>query len=201
MISSWVMLRAPCRMAVAALEDGHLMAGTVELRRGGEARRPRADHRNALAGADGGWLRLDPPLGEGAVRDRLLDHLDVHRRQIDRHRAAPLAGRRADPSGELGEVVRLREPDAGFLPLPSPDEVVPFRDEVVHRAPASHATEDLARVAERDRAIHAAAALLAQRLLGDPEMHLLPVADAPQVRALVTGLAGVAAEAGPLADP
>ncbi len=38
---------------VVALEDGHQVAGAVELLGGGEARRAGADDRNPLAGAGG----------------------------------------------------------------------------------------------------------------------------------------------------
>src|SRR5258708_19010856 len=118
---------------------------------------------------------------------------------MDGDGAAPLAGRGADAAGELGEVVRLGQADPGFLPLAVPDEVVPFGDEVVHRAARGRAADHLPRVAEGHAAVHAAAALLAQRLLGAPEVHLLPVADALQRRTLVNGLAQVVEESGRLA--
>ena len=61
------------------LVDMHLMAGARELLRAGEARRPGADHGDALAGLDLGRLRLDPALLPGAVDDRAFDRLDRHR--------------------------------------------------------------------------------------------------------------------------
>src|SRR5260370_30243912 len=113
--------------------------------------------------------------------------------------AAPCAGRGAGAAGELGKVVRRRQPDPGLLPLAAPDQVVPLRDEVVHRASRGRAAEDLAGVAEGHGAVHASRALLAERLLGDGKVHLLPVADALEMRPLVDGLAGVVEESGRLA--
>ncbi len=77
----------------------------VELRGGGEARRPGADDGDAAAGAKRRRLRRDPALGECAVDDRLLDLLDRDGVVVDVEHAGRLAWRRADAPGELGEVV------------------------------------------------------------------------------------------------
>ena len=61
-----------------------------------------------------------------------------------------LARRRAQPAGELREVVGRVEPVHRAVPVVAPDEVVPLRDDVAQRA---------ALVAERDAAVHAAPGL------------------------------------------
>ena len=62
-------------------------------------------------------------------------------------------GRRAQPAGELREVVGRVQALDGLAALAAPREVVPLRDQVAERA---------ALVAERDAAVHAAAGLAAQ---------------------------------------
>ncbi len=61
------------------LEHGDAMTGARELLRAGEARRTRADHGDALAGAVRGDQRLDPAFVPAALDDRILDRLDRHR--------------------------------------------------------------------------------------------------------------------------
>ncbi len=77
-----------------------------------------------------------------------------------------LARRRAEPAGELGEVVGGVQPLDRLRALAAPHQVVPLRDEVAQRA---------ALVAERDAAVHAPAGLPAQlgRILR--LVHLAPV--------------------------
>ena len=102
----------------------------------------------------------DPPLLEALVDDRALDALDRDRRLADAEHARALARRRADPPGELGEVVGLVQARQRLAPLPAVDEVVPLGDEVVDRAARGPARQHRPRVAEGDAAIHAARPLL-----------------------------------------
>ena len=71
---------------------------------------------------------------------------------VDAEHARGLARRRAQPAGELREVVGGVQPLDRAVPVVAPDQVVPLRDEVAERA---------ALVAERDAAVHAAAGLRA----------------------------------------
>ena len=87
------------------LVDMHLVAGARELLRAGEARRPRADHGDALAGLDLGGLRLDPALLPGAIDDRAFDRLDRDGIVLNVQRARRLARRGADAAGEFREIV------------------------------------------------------------------------------------------------
>ncbi len=64
-----------------------------------------------------------------------------------------------------------------FLPEPAVDEVVPLGDQVVDRATAGHAGDEVAGVAERDPAIHAAGALGTEVVFRQVFMKLLPVLD------------------------
>ena len=106
---------------------------------------PRARRRRA---------RLDPALLPRAVDDRDLDLLDRDGVPLlDLEHAGGLARRRAEPPGELGEVVRPVELVDRLAEAVAVDEVVPVGDQVPERAAA---------LAERDAALHAARALLRQ---------------------------------------
>ena len=136
---------------VVALVDGHRVAGPGELLGRGQPGRAGPDDRHPPPG-----LRLEggtgchPALVPGPVDDRHLDLLDRHRVGVDAEHARRLARRRAQPPGELGEVVGGVQALDGGLPLVPVDEVVPVGDEVAERA---------AVVAERDAAVHAPAGL------------------------------------------
>ena len=110
--------------------------------------------------------RLDPALGPGPVDDLDLDLLDGDRVLVDAEHAGRLARRRAQAAGELGEVVGGVQALDGLAPAVAVDEVVPVRDQVAERA---------AVVAERDAAVHAAAGLGPQVVLGERLVDLLPV--------------------------
>ena len=173
--------------AVGPLEHDDVVAGAGQLLRGGEPGRPGADDGDLLAGALPGGLRHGPALGEGAVGDLHLDLLDGDRVGVDAEHAGGLAGRRAQPPGELREVVGRVQPLARRVPVVLVDEVVPLRDEVPERA---------AVVAEGDAAVHAARRLVVQVLRGEVLVDLLPVADADVDRAARRQLAVVLEEAG-----
>ncbi|MDQ0814012.1 hypothetical protein QFZ63_005726 [Streptomyces sp. B3I7] len=137
--------------AVGALVDGDGVAGPGELLGGGEARRSRADDGDGLAGQALGDLRRDVTGVPRLVDDGDLDVLDGHGRLVDAEDARRLARGRAEPPGELREVVGGVQPLGGGRPVLAVGEVVPLRDQVPQRA---------AVVAERDAAVHAAACLL-----------------------------------------
>jgi hypothetical protein len=163
---------------VLALEYRHRVTGAIQLLRRGEPRGAGTDDGNLLAGAHRGRLGQHPALVPAAIDDLVLDVLDGDRRVVHAEHARAFAGRRADTAGELGEVVRHVQALECLAPQPAVDEVVPLRDHVVDRAARGHAADQLARVAERHAAIHAARALVAQPLLLEVRMELLPVADA-----------------------
>src|SRR5207249_5536384 len=96
----------------------------------------------------------------------------------------------------LGEIVGFMETIERFLPKAAIDQVIPFGDEVMNRAARGHAVEKVACVAERDRAIHAAGALLAQVLLLHVIMELVPITDALDGGAVLRKLAEIFDEAG-----
>ena len=126
--------------ALVALVDDDAVAHRVELFRGGQARRPGADHADAPRRAPDRGLRLHPALTEPALDDPPLDALDRHGVVVDRQHAGRLARRRADQPRELGEVVRLVQPVQREPPLAAADEVVPLRDQVAERAAADGRT-------------------------------------------------------------
>ena len=77
----------------------------------------------------------DPALVPGAVDDRVLDLLDRDRVALaDLEHAGGLARRRAQPAGELREVVRRVQLADRVVPAAAVDEVVPVRDQVPQRA-------------------------------------------------------------------
>ena len=67
-----------------------VVAGAIQLLRGGETRRARADDGDALAGAALRRLRRHPALVERAIDDRHLDRLDRDRIVVDAEHAGRL---------------------------------------------------------------------------------------------------------------
>ena len=90
---------------VGPLVDGDGVAGAGQLLGGGEAGRAGADDGDGLAGQALRRAGGDPAVGEGLLDGRDLDLLDRHRGLVDPEHAGGLAGRRAEPAGELREVV------------------------------------------------------------------------------------------------
>ncbi len=93
-------------------------------------------------------LLFPGPVGDGA-----FDGLDGDRLVLQVQGAGLLARRRADPAGDLGEVVGGVQQLGGLFEVTAIHQVVPVRDDVVDRA---------AFVAEGDAAVHAAPALAAR---------------------------------------
>ena len=131
-----------------------------------------------LAGQLVGRQRNDPALVEGVVDDLDLDLLDGHRILVDAQHARSLTRRRAQPTGELREVVGGVQPLDRVAPAVVAHQIVPLRDQVAQWTPV---------VAERNAAVHAPGRLLAQHVMGEVLVDLFPV-DA--------GAAGPAAVAG-----
>ena len=77
-----------------------------------------------------------------------------------------------------GKLLVLMQAIERFAPQAAIDQIVPLRDEVVDRAARGHAADQFAGVAERNAAIHAARALLAQALLVHVVVEFVPVAHA-----------------------
>src|SRR6266508_389855 len=164
---------------VLPLEDGHPVAGAVELLGRGEPRRPRADHRHLLAGPHRGRHGGDPARLPGVVDDRQFDGLDRDGVVVDPEHAGALARRWAERAREFGEVVRRVQPVDGLAPPVAVHEVVPVGDEV---------PEGTALMTEGNAAVHAAGALLLELLCRPGEHDLLPVAQTlfdPSIRLLV----------------
>ena len=138
---------------IGTFENRHCVASARQLLGRGQTRRPRADHSNGLAREPLWWLWHDRTRLKGPVDRRDLDLLDGDRWLVDAEHACGLTGRRAQPSGELGEVVRGVQPLDRLAPLPLPGQVVPLRDQVAEWTSA---------VAERNSAVHAPAGLPTQ---------------------------------------
>ncbi len=155
--------------AIGALEHDHAVPGAAELLCRREPRGPRTDDGDALASQRRGRLRHDPALIPRAVDDLDLDLLDRHRIAVDPEHARRFARCGAQPARELGEVVRRVKALDRLAPALAVHEVVPVGDEVAERA---------AVVAERDAAVHAPPRLMAQLVLGEGLVHLVPVAQA-----------------------
>jgi len=169
---------------VGSLVDDHSVSGAGQLLSHRQSGRSRTDHRDRLQGVPVRHLRGDPAVGPALVDQCDLDVLDGHRIAVDAFHARGFARRRAQPPGELREVVGGVQPLQGVLPFIAPQQVVPFRDEVRQRA---------AVVAERDAAVHAAARLLdddrQQCDTGSPGVDLVPVLHSLRHRAPLGDLA------------
>ena len=116
---------------VGPLVDRDRVAGPGQLLGGGEAGRARSRSRRpscprATPAAAG---RTQP---DSQARSMIadLDVLDRHRVLVDAEHAGGLARRRAQPAGELREVVGRVQPLDRAVPVVAPDQVVPLRDDV-----------------------------------------------------------------------
>ena len=138
---------------IGPLEHGHLMAGPIELLRGGQPGRTGADDGHALAGARKRRLGHEPALGDRPIGDRHFDLLDGHGIFVDPQHASRFARGGADAAGELREIVRRVQSLQRLVPLIAKHQIVPVRDDVSQRA---------AGVAERHAAVHAPRALQLQ---------------------------------------
>ena len=115
----------------------------------------------------GGRAR-DPAFVERALDNRDLDRLDRDRVVVDAEHARALARRRAEPSRELGKVVRRVQAIDRRVPAIAIDEIVPVGNQVAERAPL---------VTERDAAVHAPRRLAFEHGLRVRQVDLLPVVD------------------------
>ena len=115
---------------LAFLKHRHRMTGAIELLRGGQAGRPRTDHRHALACTCRRRLRLDPTAFERTLDDRLFNGLDHGRSLVNAQHAGLFAQGRAQASRELRKVVRRRQPVPSQPPLAAIHQIIPFRTQV-----------------------------------------------------------------------
>ena len=158
----------PARRLVPFVDD-HVLARARELLRACEARRARTDDGDAAAGRGERRQGHDPAFVPGAIDDRELDLLDRDGvALVDLEDAGCLTRRRAQPAGELGEVVRAVELLDRLLPAVAVDEVVPVGDQVSERT---------AVVAERNATFHAARRLFTQLGQRERSDELAEVAD------------------------
>ncbi len=153
---------------VAALVQRDPVPSPGQLLRGGHAGRARADHGNRTAGRRARRQWHQPAVVDRPVDDLDLDLLDGDRVVGDAEYAGRLARRRAEPAGELGEVVGGVQGLTRVGPPVPVHQVVPGRDQVAQRA---------ALVTERDAAVHAARGLLMDELVVGALGHLAPVAE------------------------
>ena len=110
----------------------------------------------------------DPAFLKSSLHDVFFVLLDRDRRLIDAQHARGFTRRGTDAAGELRKVIGGVQLPNRFLPAPAIHQIVPVGNQIVDRA---------ARLAERHAAIHAARALLLERLLGKIEIDFEPVVD------------------------
>ncbi len=152
---------------VGPLVHGDRVPGPGQLLGRGQPGGPRTDHRDRLAGQPLRRPRRREALLPRPVGDRALDVLDGDGRLVDRQHTPRLARRRAQPAGELREIVRGVQPVGGRPPVLPRHQVVPLGDQVAQRAGV---------VAEGDAAVHAAIGLLADDRQQRPgDVDLVPV--------------------------
>ena len=109
------------------------MPGAGQLLGAGKARRAAADNRHRTATRGLRRAGLDPVLGEGAVNNRTLNQLNRDRGILQVQGAGRLAGRGADAPGEFGEIIGRMQALGGPPPVVAVDQIIPVRDQVVHR--------------------------------------------------------------------
>src|SRR5262249_55138966 len=134
-----------------------------------------------------------------AVGDRALDRLDGHRIVVDVEGARRLAWRWTDAAGDLRKIVGAMQIARGLPPVAAVDQVVPVRDQIVHRTAGGRAGDRAGAVTLRDPAVHAARRLLAVLLFGERQHEFAPVLDALLNRLVIAVLTIVFEEPGDLA--
>ena len=90
---------------IGAFEHGDVMAGPGQLLSRGQSGRAGADDGDTFPGQKMRPLRYHPTFIEGVVDDLDLNLFDGHRVGVDSQHTGGLAGSRAQPSGELREVI------------------------------------------------------------------------------------------------
>ena len=81
---------------------------------------------------------------------------------IDAEHTRAFAWRGTNAAGEFGKIICLVQAVERLRPEAAINQIVPFGNEIMDRAAAGHAADELAGVAERNAAVHAARALLFQ---------------------------------------
>src|SRR5690606_10094396 len=125
----------------------------------------------------GGNLGCDPAGFPAFFDDGVFDVLDGDRRFDHSEHTGTLTRSGADPSGEFRKIVGLVQASQRFLPAIAINQVIPFRNEIVDRATAGHAADQLSGVAEGSAAIHAAGPLFLKVLVFRMNVEFLPVLD------------------------
>ena len=181
-----------------SLIDMHIVADAGELLRAGEARRPRSDDRDFLAGPHR-W-RLGPKsFRYGAVGDLAFDRFDGNRVLVDVERARGFARRRAHPTGDFRKIVGRMQIARRFVPVAGINEIVPVRDLVVDWAAWRPGRERARALAIGHAAIHATRCLGAVVRLGQRLHKFVPMANPLLDRLIVAVFALVFEKAGYLA--
>ena len=162
--------------AVGAFVNGDLMAGAIELRGAGKARRARSRSPRLSCRCVFPAARRSPNLGAKPLSIIAASmFLIVTGSSLRPEHARTFARRRADPAGEFGKIVGLMQPLQRFLPETAIDQIVPLGNQIIDRAARGHAADQLAGMAKRNAAIHAARALLAQLRFGKMLVKLVPI--------------------------
>ena len=164
--------------AVGALENGDQMPGAVALGGGTQTSGTGTDHGHFFPGARMGRFCFDPAFVPSLVNDGAFYVMDRDGRSADAEDAGTFARRRADTTGEVGEIVGLMEAVERFLPQAAIHQIVPFRDQVIDGTTRSHAADERAGVAEGNAAVHAAGALLTELGFLQRLVKFMPVLDA-----------------------
>ena len=124
--------------SVFPLEYSHIVSPLVKLIGGSQAGRPGSYHGNPFVGAQ---LRRPGTCLTGLVC--FLDYgifvfLDRHRIPVQSAGTGCLAGRRADPAGELREAVGLFQAIICLSPIAAVHQIIPLRHQIVQRASGHH---------------------------------------------------------------
>ena len=119
---------------VVFLEHDDPVSGPRQLLRTGQPGRAGTDDADPFVGAVGGYLRLNPAFFPALVNNGAFDGLDGDRLVGEVEGARRLARRRADPSGEFGEIVGLVQKIGCFAPVIFVGQVDPIGDAVFQRA-------------------------------------------------------------------
>jgi hypothetical protein len=154
------------------------MSGFIKLSGGTESSGARTDDRDFLARAFGGGFGDDPALRPAFIDDRVFDTFNGHWRVVNAQYAGAFAGCWADSTREFGEIVGFVKSVEGFAPESTIDQIVPFGNQVINRAAASHATNQRSGMAEGRTTVHASSSLIAELVIGHGQVKFVPIVNA-----------------------
>ncbi len=156
----------------------------IQLVRRRQARRAGTHHRHLLSRPLRRTAAPHRPGGKGLLYDAQLVVPDGHGIAVHSADARLLAGRRADPPGELREIIGFQQAAQGMRGVPRMDHVVPLGNQIMQGTAKVPPLPPDAGLAEWDAAVHTPPSLFPAGIRRQGDAEGLPVPDPLQRRAV-----------------